>query len=157
MEINPCSEEFFSHLMDKYQNKIVIPYKSGEKLLSALKSLYCFEEINYDEAMNEMRGFVVGKNITKEKSVAYLLKLNKMSEPFYKYHAARFLARSRVVLLIDKDNDVFISNNDLFQMKVNILRGINREEVDNFTKALKVYLNLFYLYDVALENENKLN
>jgi len=42
----------------------------------------------------------------------------------------------------------------LFQTKINILRGINKEDVDNFTQEFKVYLNLFYLYDVALENDN---
>lgn len=157
MEINPSSPDFFSCLMEKYHNKIVVPYKSGEELLDTLKGLYCFEPIDYEEAMIEMKGFVVGKNITKERSTVYLLKFNNSSELFYKYHTARFFLRSRIVLLIDKDNDEFISNDHMFQTKINILRGINREDVDNFTQEFKVYLNLFYLYDWALENDNILN
>lgn len=67
MEINHGSPDFFSCLMEKYHNKIVVPYKSGEELLDTLKGLYCFEPIDYEEAMIEMKGFVVGKNITKER------------------------------------------------------------------------------------------
>ncbi len=157
MEINPSSLDFFPCLMEKYHNKIVIPYKSGEELLGVLKDLYCFEPIDYEEAMIEMRGFVVEKNNTRERSTVYLLKLNNSSELFYKYHTARFFPRSRIILLIDKDKDEFISNDHLFQTKINILRGINKEDVDNFTQEFKVYLNLFYLYDLALENDNMLN
>lgn len=157
MEINPCSPDFFSSLMEKYYNEIIIPYKSGEELFDILKTLYCFESIDYEEAMIEMRGFVVGKNIAKDRSIVYLLKLNDSSKIFYKYHTARFFLKSRIVLLIDKDNDEFISNDHLFQTKINILRGINRENVDNFTQEFKVYLNLFYLYDAALEKDNMLN
>lgn len=157
MEINPGSPDFFPSLMEKYHNKIVIPYKSGEELLCTLKALYCFETIDYEEAMIEMRGFVVGKNITKERSAVYLLKLNQSSELFYKYHSARFFPRSRIILLIDKDKSEFMTNDHLFQTKINILRGINRENVDNFSKELKVYLNLFYLYDSALEKDHILS
>lgn len=156
MGINPCSPDFFSYLMERYHNKIVIPYKSGEKLFDTLEELYCFEPIDYETAMVEMRGFVVDKNITKERSTAYLLKLNDSSELIYKYHTARFSLRSKIILLIDKENDEFISNDHLFQTKINILRGINREDADNFTQEFKVYLNLFYLYDSALEKEDDL-
>ena len=154
MEINPSSLDFFPCLMEKYHDKIVTPYKSGEELLNGLKDLYCFEPIDYEKGMIEMRGFVVKKNNTRERSTAYLLKLNNSSELFYKYHTARFFPRSRIILLIDKDKDEFIANDHLFQTKINILRGINKEDVDNFTQEFKVYLNLFYLYDVALENDN---
>lgn len=154
MEINASSPDFFSCLIEKYRNKIIIPYKNGEELLGTLKALYCFEPIDYKEAMVEMRGFVVGKNITKERSIVYLLKLNDSSKIFYKYHAARFFLKSRIILLIDKDNDEFISNDHLFQTKINILRGINKENVENFTQEFKIYLNLFYLYDSALEKDN---
>lgn len=154
MEINPISPDFFSYLIEKYQNKIIIPYKNGKELLKTLKTQYCFEPIKFEEAMMEMRGFVTDVNITKEESEVYLLKKNNSSELFYKYHAVRFFPRSKILLLINKDTDEFISNDHLFQTKINILRGINREDVDNFTQKFKVYLNLFYVYDLALENDN---
>lgn len=69
MEINPSSLDFFPCLMEKYHNKIVTPYKSGEELLNVLKDLYCFEPIDYEEAMIEMRGFVVKKKIIPEKGI----------------------------------------------------------------------------------------
>ena len=51
--------------MEKYHDKIIIPYKSGKELLDTLESLYKFEPIDYEEAMIEMRGFVIDKNITE--------------------------------------------------------------------------------------------
>lgn len=73
--------------MEKYHDKIIIPYKSGKELLDTLESLYkfelnlrcqqdyaCkntleslykFEPIDYEEAMIEMQGFVIDKNITE--------------------------------------------------------------------------------------------
>lgn len=157
MDVNPFSSNFFPCLMEKYRDKIVEPYKSCEELLDTLKLMYCFELISYEEAMIEMRGFITDNDITKEKSTFYLLKPDNSSEIFYRDHTARFFPESRIILLLDKDKEKFIANNHLFQLKVNILRGINREEADNFTHKFKEYLNFFYVYDMALKNNNITN
>lgn len=104
--------------------------------------------------MSEMRGFITDQNIAKGKSMAYLLKPDNSSEIFYRNQAARFSAKSRIILFLDKENERFISNNQLFQLRVNILRGINGKEVDNFAQECKEYLNLLYLYDWAIEMDN---
>lgn len=153
MAINPTSPNFFPCLMEKYHDKIITPYKNGKELFATLESLYTFEAIDYEETIPEMRGFVIDKNITKERCDAYLLKSNNSSELFYKYHAARFFPRSKIFLLVDKNNDEFIANDHLFQTKINILRGIDKMDIDNFTQAFKVYLNLFYLYDSEKNKE----
>lgn len=154
MEMNPFSADFFPSLMEKYRNEIIEPYKNCRELFDTLKSLYCFEPIGYEEAMIEMRGFITDQNIAKGKSMAYLLKPDNSSEIFYRNQAARFSAKSRIILFLDKENERFISNNQLFQLRVNILRGINGKEVDNFTQECKEYLNLLYLYDWAIEMDN---
>lgn len=154
MEMNPFSADFFPSLMEKYRNEIIEPYKNCRELLDTLKSLYCFEPIGYEEAIIEMRGFITDQNIAKGKSMAYLLKPDNSSEIFYRNQAARFSAKSRIILFLDKENERFISNNQLFQLRVNILRGINGKEVDNFAQECKEYLNLLYLYDWAIEMDN---
>ena len=154
MEMNPFSADFFPSLMEKYCNEIIEPYKNCRELIGTLKSLYCFEPIGYEEAMSEMRGFITDQNIAKGKSMAYLLKPDNSSEIFYRNQAARFSAKSRIILFLDKENERFISNNQLFQLRVNILRGINGKEVDNFAQECKEYLNLLYLYDWAIEMDN---
>lgn len=124
MEMNPFSADFFPSLMEKYCNEIIEPYKNCRELIDTLKSLYCFEPIGYEEAMSEMRGFITDQNIAKGKSMAYLLKPDNSSEIFYRNQAARFSAKSRIILFLDKENERFISNNQLFQLRVYILRGI---------------------------------
>lgn len=154
MEMNPFSADFFLSLMEKYCNEIIEPYKNCRELIDTLKSLYCFEPIGYEEAIIEMRGFITDHNIAKGKSMVYLLKPDNSSEIFYRNQAARFSAKSRIILFLDKENERFISNNQLFQLRVNILRGINGKEVDNFAQECKEYLNLLYLYDWAIEMDN---
>lgn len=147
MKMNPTLPDFFPRLMEKYHDEIIFPYKSNSELLATLKMLYQLELVDYEEAMNEIQGFIIDKNIVKEKCDIYLLKLNSSSEVFYQYHATRFGSKRKIFLLVDKYNDEFVTNNQMFQTKINILRGINKKDVDNFTQALKVYLNLFYLYE----------
>lgn len=152
LEINPYSPDFFKKLMGKYGDQIIMPYKTCDELFIALKEIFSLKPINYEETIVEMRGFMRAENVTKETCDAYLLERNDSSEVFYREHTAKFLPGSKIFLLVDNNNGKIICNDDFLQMKIDILRGINKEEIDNWTSKLKNYLNLFYLYDSELKN-----
>lgn len=93
------------------------------------------------------------ENVTKETCDAYLLERNNSSEVFYREHITKFSPGSKIFLLVDNNDGKIICNDDFLQMKIDILRGIDKEEIDNLTSKLKNYLNLFYLYDSELKND----
>lgn len=157
VEMDPYSMGFFPALMEKYRECIIVPYKNGTDLFETLKQSFCFESLDYEETMKELQGFLYGKRIEKEQSETYLLKRDKASEIYYRHHIARFFPVNRIVLLIDHEHDEFITNDGFFQKKIDILRGINSEEVDNFTRELKTYLNILYLYDIDVERDKDTN
>lgn len=150
IKINPTSADFMERLEKEYKSTLVMPCKDTNQLINSIRTVFSLEPVSIEEAISELKNFILTKKIDVEKSEAFLLTHNKDTEVFYSYYTSRFQMKEKIFLIVDKGSDAIVSNCELFRIKIKILRGINKEDVERKTREYKAYLNLFYLYDSSL-------
>lgn len=150
--IDSTSTTFFNQLYLKYKKELVVPQVDVDTLINSLNSMYMLKQIDADDIFDKISRYSYFIDNKKEECSFFLLEENKRTEIFYDYYKAKFSTTYPICLVINRTNYEIMSTCDLFEMKVNILKGINSEDLKNNTNLFKNYLNFFYLYEIALGN-----
>lgn len=141
-------------LIEIYKDEIVCPKKSSSDFIGFLSRSFDLSEITVAEIDPVTRG-ALSKRWLSENNTVWMLKNNKKSATFYKYHHDRFYNKSHIYVFYNKNDDCFFSNCELLHLNLIMQRGINKEDASEQTKELIAVVNAIYLYHEALSEQQK--
>lgn len=154
MKFDNTSNNFIEQLKEAYCDKIIKVKKTTEEVIEYCKEAYGLIPMSDIEGLDYLGISMIDniKNLlnvvddSKIKFKIFRLEENYQTKKFYQYYNDRFYGNLRVYVYHEVFTDKLFSNCELFELKLSLLRGVDKLEIQNETRNYIEYLNNCYLY-----------
>lgn len=145
------------YLRKKYDNNKIVGIKKSEKVLEKLKNLSMIEPISINDLDYMGKAFLndLSSDYPKDSLKIFKMVENDTTDIFYKYHRERYVGKVCIYIFLAEDNSLH-SNCDLLECKLEIMKGINKSEIDEKSHIYWRYLDTMHQYDIMVK-ETKSN
>lgn len=145
------------YLKKKYDNDKIVGIKESEKVLEKLKNLSVIEPISINDLDYMGKAFLndLSSEYPKDSLKIFKMVKNGTTDIFYKYHRERYVGKVCIYIFLSEDNSLH-SNCDLLECKLEIMKGINKSEIDKKSHIYWRYLETMHQYDIMVK-ETKSN
>ncbi len=140
-------------LYTKYKNYIILSNKNYHEWVSLIKDYFPVEKVEINDRIIKEFEFIKELKDDLDDNVIYLLKKDKNTKIYYDFNEQRFVGEQKIYIILDNKNSKIHTNCQLLQFKINIFRGISKDDIVNKTTDYKNYLNELYLYDWLKNSE----
>ena len=158
-KIKPTNKNFIREINDFYADDIIMPKKSISSVLKGLEEMFLLEEVFFPTDIIRLC-FPHIDNTPTDLVVKKLLYADN-TESYFRYHRLRFVDSREIYIICSKNMDFITSNCELFDLFINVYRGIDKKEAYEMSPEYKGYLNSIYMYNMALDsvdnNESKMS
>lgn len=138
-----CIESLYS----KYKNQIILTHKNFDEWVSAVKKNFPIDKVEITDSIIETFHCIENSEFELDAWIIYLLEEETTTKIYYDFNNQRFVDNTPIYIFISSKKDRIITNCQLLQFRINILRGITTADIMNKTVDYKNYLNELYLYD----------
>ena len=155
---NKCIIKLYHYyLRKKYDNDKIVGIKESEKVLEKLKNLSVIEPISINDLDYMGKAFLndLSSEYPKDSLKIFKMVENGTTDMFYKYHRERYVGKVCIYIFLSEDNSLH-SNCDLLECKLEIMKGINKSEIDKKSHIYWRYLDTMHQYDIMVK-ETKSN